>query len=80
MENKKSGMAVAALTLGIISILTSWFWYLTMPAGILAIIFGGKSAKRSGSMAAKAGIVLGIIGLSLFIFFYGAAFVLICAA
>lgn len=80
MENKKSGMGIASMTLGIISILTSWFWYLTMPAGILAIIFGGKSVKKTGNAASKAGIITGIIGLSLFVFFYGAALVLICAA
>lgn len=80
MENKKTGMAIASLTLGIISILTSWFWYLTMPVGILAIIFGGKAAKKTGSMSAKAGIVTGIIGLSLFVFFYGAALVIIYTA
>lgn len=80
MENKKNGMAVASLTLGIISILTSWFWYLTMPAGILAIIFGGKSAKKTGSNFAKTGIITGIIGLSLFVFFYGAALVIVFTA
>ena len=49
-ENLKnnSGMPVAALVLGIISIVTNLFWYITLPTGILAIIFGAKSAKKLG--------------------------------
>ena len=71
-ENKKvkSGMHVASLVLGIISIVTSLFWYITLPTGILAIIFGVKSAKRTGSRIGKAGMITGIVGLSLFAFIY----------
>lgn len=70
-ENKnKSVMHIAALVLGIISIVTCWFWYISLPAGILAIIFGVKSAKRTGSKMGKAGMITGIIGLSLFAFTY----------
>ncbi len=71
MEDKnKSGMPVASLVLGIISIVTNLFWYITLPTGILAIVFGAKSAKRMGSKLGKAGLILGIIGLSLFLFVY----------
>lgn len=71
-ENKKtnSGMHIASLTLGIISIVTSLFWYITLPTGILAIIFGVKSAKRTGSKLGKAGMITGIVGLALFAFLY----------
>lgn len=69
-KEKKSGMGVAALTLGIISILTPLFWYMVIPTSILAIIFGAKSAKKNGSKIGKAGLILGIIGLSLFAFIY----------
>jgi len=48
MEKDKSGMGVAALVLGIISILGVMFWYIAFPAGILAIIFGVKSLKKMG--------------------------------
>lgn len=77
-NKNKTGMGVAALTLGIISILTAFFWYLALPTGILAIIFGAKSAKKIGSRLGKAGLVTGIVGLSLFAFMYiGIAFLLI---
>lgn len=66
----KSTMQIAALVLGIISIVTNWFWYITLPTGILAIVFGVKSAKRTGSKLGKAGMILGIIGLALFAFTY----------
>ena len=69
-NKNKSGMPVASLVLGIISILTALFWYITLPTGILAIIFGAKSAKKMGSKLGKTGLILGIVGLSLFLFIY----------
>lgn len=79
MEKKKTGLAVASLTLGIISILLCGFWYMTLPAGILALVFGGKAVKRSGSRMAKAGIITAIVGLSLFALYYVAAILVIMA-
>ncbi len=69
-DKKKSGMPVASLVLGIISVVTNLFWYITLPTGILAIVFGVKSIKRLGSKLGKAGMILGIVGLSLFAFVY----------
>ena len=71
-ENKKnkSAMSVASMALGIISIITSLFWYIALPTGILAIIFGAKSIRKTGSKLGKTGLVTGIIGLSLFAFCY----------
>ena len=68
-ENK-SVMHIASLVLGIISIVSALFWYITLPTGILAIIFGVKSARKMGSKIGKAGMITGIIGLSLFAFIY----------
>lgn len=70
MEKDKSGMGVAALVLGIISILGVMFWYIAFPAGILAIIFGVKSLKKMGSNLGKAGLITGIIGVSIGAFIY----------
>ena len=79
-NNNKNVMHIASLVLGIISILTAMFWYITLPTGILAIIFGVKSAKKIGSKIGKAGMITGIIGLSLFAFIYiGLTFILILA-
>lgn len=77
MEKKKSGLAVASLTLGIISILLCGFWYMAVPSGILALIFGNKSVKKYGSKIGKAGIITAIVGLSLFVVYYVAAILII---
>lgn len=69
-EKNKHAMHIASLVLGIISIVTAWFWYVTLPTGILAIVFGAKSAKKTGSKIGKAGLITGIVGLSLFAFSY----------
>lgn len=76
----KSAMNVASLVLGIISIITALFWYITLPTGILAIVFGVKSALKTGSKIGKAGMITGIVGLSLFAFIYiGMTLILILA-
>lgn len=70
VDKKKSGLGVASLVLGIISIVTALFWYMAIPTGILAIVFGVKSIRRVGSKLGKAGLVTGIVGLALFAFIY----------
>lgn len=73
MENNnsnKSPMGVASLVLGIISIVTALFWYICLPSGILAVVFGAKSARKVGSKLGKAGLITGIVGLSLLVFIY----------
>lgn len=69
-EKKKSAMPVAAMVLGIISIVFDLFWYISIPTGILGIVLGAKSAKKLGSKMGKTGVITGIIGLSLCIFMY----------
>ena len=64
-NKEKSTIGIAGFVLGIISILSALFWYITLPSGILAIIFGAKSVKRIGSKLGKAGMILGIVGLSI---------------
>ena len=46
------------------------FWYIALPTGILSIVFGVKSARRTGSKIGKAGLITGIIGLALCAFMY----------
>lgn len=69
-EKNKNTMHVASLVLGIISIVFDLFWYISIPTSILAIIFGVKSARKTGSKIGKAGMITGIIGLSLTAFIY----------
>lgn len=61
---RKSPYAVLSITLGIISVLSAFFWYISIPTGILAIIFGNWGKKIVGSKIAITGKVLGIVGLS----------------
>ena len=70
IDKNKSGMPVASLTLGIVSIVLSTFWYISLPAGILAIVFGAKSIKKMERKLGKAGMRLGIIGLSILLLIY----------
>ena len=69
-DANKSSQNIASLVLGIISTVTFMLWFITMPTGILAIVFGAKSIKKTGSNLAKTGLILGIIGLSLFAALY----------
>ena len=69
-DKNKSAMAIASLPLGIISIIANWFWYLSLPTGILAIIFGTKTTRKFGSRLGKAGLITGIIGAAMCLFTY----------
>ena len=64
-------MAIVALVLGILAILTACFWFVAGPLGIAAIVLGvlgrGKAKRgeaRQGGLA-MAGLVTGAIGLIL---------------
>jgi hypothetical protein len=63
-------MAVASLVLGIISLFFC-IWYIAIPSAILAIIFGSIAGKRAkegtggGAGMAKAGFIMGCIGLAI---------------
>ena len=69
MKEKKV-MHIASLVCGIISILFMLYWYIAIPTGICAIVFGAKSANRYASKIGKAGLILGIIGLTIFTYIY----------
>lgn len=69
-DKKKSALSVASLTLGIISIVTALFWYISLPTGIMAMIFGAKTIRRLGSKLGKAGLITGIVGTSICVLIY----------
>ena len=69
-NRKKSAAGVSSLVLGIISILSGLFYYISLPAGILAIVLGAKSTKKTGSRLGKSGLVIGIVGVSICVFLY----------
>jgi hypothetical protein len=66
---RRTGRAVAAMVLGIISIPTAIIWFVGIPLGILAIVIGNMAltdARRMGYVntgQAKAGIWCGIAGI-----------------
>ena len=70
-EKTRSAMPVASFVLGIISILGFGIYYITLVSGILAIVFGVKSKKKFKSKLGLTGMILGIIGLSIFVIVYG---------
>lgn len=61
---------IVALVLGIISILTTFFWYISLPAGITAIILGAKTYKKTGLKIGLAGLITGIIGVAICLLIY----------
>lgn len=69
---------IASLVLGIITVLASHLWYLSIITGILAIVLGVKSNTKGNKVKkGKAGMILGIIGLSFMVIVYGLATIII---
>lgn len=64
-ENKVSGLSIASLILGTLSLISACLISISTIMGFLAIIFGisGISSGKSGKGMAISGIVTGIIGL-----------------
>lgn len=67
---EKKGYNVTSLILGIISVITFYCWYATLPAGIMAIIFSVAGKKDAGNGMGVAGMILGIIGIVLCVLTY----------
>lgn len=63
-KNSKKGFCVAALVLGIISLLLFCIWVISIPCAILAVIFGIIGIKSIDKGMAIAGLVTGLISLS----------------
>jgi hypothetical protein len=69
-NKKKSPLGVSSFVLGLISLFSTLFYYISLPTGVLAIVFGVKAIKKTGSNLGKAGLILGIIGLCIMTFIY----------
>ncbi|MFR1776730.1 MAG: DUF4190 domain-containing protein [Clostridia bacterium] len=65
VENKKKNFSIAALVLGIVALVLSCIWYISIPCAILAIIFGVLGLKSSKRGMSVAGITTGAIGMVL---------------
>lgn len=66
-SNQNSGFSIASLVLGIIAVILCCVAYISIPASILAIIFGCIGKNKGGRGMAIAGLVLGIIAIALYI-------------
>lgn len=70
MEKNYKVMPVASFVMGIIAIVSFLFYYISIPASILAIIFGVKSRKETGSKLSMTAVILGIVAISMCAFIY----------
>lgn len=68
INNGGKGFSIASLVLGIVSVVFCYNWFVTIVCGALAIIFGINGKQKNGKGMAKAGIILGIVGISLWLF------------
>ena len=76
-QTESKGMSIAAMVLGIVSLVLCCIPYVSLPCSILAIIFAIVGKKKGGKGMAIAGLVLGIITLALWTLglIFGAAFI-----
>lgn len=63
----RKGKSIAALILGIVSILTSLFWLLSVPVGLVGLVLGilARRSEPTGRKLALWGIITSIVGILL---------------
>lgn len=62
-KKEKKGFCIASMVLGIVALVFFCIWYISIPCGILAIIFGILGIKTINKGMAIAGLITGSIGL-----------------
>ena len=62
-KKEKKGFCITSMVLGIIALIFFCIWYISIPCGILAIIFGILGLKGINKGMAIAGLITGGIGL-----------------
>lgn len=71
VNQESNGFGIAAMVLGIISIVFCWAWFLGPILGILALVFGIlQMKKKTGKGMAITGIITGSVAIVLTIIFY----------
>ena len=73
-NEKKSGLSISSMVLGIVSIVTWCNCFISIPCSILALIFGILGVKKSEKGMAIAGIVTGSIALAIWVLVFLGAF------
>jgi hypothetical protein len=78
-DNKNNRMVshIVSLVLGIISLVTTLFWYISLPSGITAIVLGAKSYRKEGKALGLAGMIMGIVGVTICLLIYIALVILL---
>ena len=76
-EDNRIVAHVASLVLGIISIVSMLFWYISVPSGVIAIVLGTKSYKKFGKKLGLGGMITVIVGLSLCVLIYVSLLILV---
>ena len=78
-EKDRKGFAIAAMVLGLVSIVLFCLWFVSIPCGILAIIFGILSFSSSKKAMAITGFITGGIGIFIsfiiFVFLFSFGFI-----
>ena len=64
-EAESVGLSVTAMVLGIISVVIMCIWFISLPLAIMAIIFGSLGASKGGKGMAVAGMVCGIVAITI---------------
>ena len=65
-----SGICIAAMVLGIVSLVLLCFWPISLPCAVVAFILGLVGLKKPGRGMAIAGIVTGVITFVIMIIFF----------
>lgn len=73
-ENKINGLNIAALVLGIVSIVLWCLWPISIVCSILALVFGIIGIKKPGKSMAIGGIVTGAISIAIWVVLFFGAF------
>lgn len=73
-ESKINGLNIAALVLGIVSIVLWCLWPISIVCSILALVFGIIGIKKPGKSMAIGGIVTGAISIAVWVILFFGAF------
>lgn len=75
-ENVKiPGLSIAALVLGIVSVVLWCIWFISIPCAILALIFGILGIRKHGKGLALAGLITGSLALAIWAVVFTGAFI-----
>lgn len=69
-KQKIYGLNIAALVLGIVSLVLWCVWFISIPCSIIALIFGIIGVKKAGKSMAIGGIVTGSIALAIWVILF----------